>query len=196
MPLASFVALRGHCASCKAPISWQYPLVEAASALTVGVVTWIWGPTVHALVWLCFLLVSLTLCVSDIRWLLLPDRLTLALVWFGLMANSFQVWVPLTSAVWGAAVGYVLLWSVNALYWVLRRRDGMGGGDQKLFAALGACFGLDSLWPTLLLASFSGAIAALMYRAIKGRVPVVIFGPWLLAAALAWQWLAPWLVLF
>ena len=186
IPLVSFVGLRGRCRYCRAPISWQYPLVELASAVVCIGLAWYWGWSLELGIWSLFALWALALCVSDWRWMLLPDHLTLSLLWFGLLLNSFGVWTSLTSAVHGAALGFGLLWAVNALYKLLRGREGMGGGDQKLLAALGACFGLPAIWPIILLASLGGCLQALAQYLITRKVPIVIFGPWLIIAAIAY----------
>ena len=192
LPLLSFLILRGHCHGCKQPISWQYPLIEALSAALFVAIGWYFAfsPNLELLFWLVFASLALALCVSDWRWTLLPDHLTLSLLWIGLLTNSLEVFTSLSSAVYGAAVGFCLLWSVNALYKLIRKREGMGGGDQKLLAALGACFGLEAVWPTLLFAALGGCAQALAIYLVSRRAPIVIFGPWLLAAAVLYHFLA------
>ena len=197
IPLFSFALLRGRCNYCKAKIAWQYPLVELAAALLLGGIGWFMGWRWELLLWSAFALWALALCVSDWRWMLLPDYLTLSLLWFGLLVNSLGVWTQLVSAVYGAALGFSLLWAINSLYKLLRGREGMGGGDQKLLAALGACFGLQAIWPIILLASLGGCAQALAQYALTRKVPIIVFGPWLIIAAVAyWHLRSYWPVTF
>ena len=195
IPLLSFIWLRARCYYCKQSISWQYPLVELATAIIFAALGWFMPAGINLLLWLAFSCWGLALCVSDWRWMLLPDSLSLSLLWYGLLINSLGLWSNLHGAVYGAAVGFALFWSVNALYKLIRKRDGMGGGDQKLLAALGACFGLQAVWPIVLIASVAGCLQALcgyLIRRQVQRAQVVIFGPWLIIAAVIYQLFLYW----
>ncbi len=160
---------------------WFIPLICAVlSALLAGRYGMEWKT-----VWCLLLLWTLlTLVLIDLYTLLLPDRLTLPLLWSGLLINSFGALTDLQSAVWGAMMGYLLLWAVYWLYWWITRREGLGYGDFKLLAALGAWFGWQELPPVLLLASFTGVITGLfwLWRGGYSRHTPMAFGPFLAAA--------------
>ena len=189
LPLLSFLRLRGCCRHCSAPISWHYPLVELACAAL-----FVWSLSTHgagaaALAWASFASVLLALAVIDARTTWLPDALTQPLTWGGLIAAACG-WtgLPLTDALAGAVAGYLSLWSV---YWAFRLatgKEGMGHGDFKLLAALGAWFGWQSLLAIVLIASLSGLCVALvlMRRGLLAHNRQIAFGPFL---ALAGAWL-------
>lgn len=186
IPVFSWLALRGKCSACKTPISARYPLVEIVTALLFFFCAWHWGAslqTVAAMVF-CALLVALTGIDLDTQ--LLPDQLTLPLLWLGLLVNLAGVFVPLADAVIGAAAGYLALWAV---YWIFKfatGREGMGYGDFKLLAALGAWFGWLALPMILLLSSVVGAVVGIAILLIqkKGRYTAIAFGPYLAMAGL------------
>ena len=186
VPIVSWLVLRGKCSACKTPISARYPLVEMVTALLFFFCAWHWGAslqTVTAMIF-CALLVALTGIDLDTQ--LLPDQLTLPLLWLGLLVNVAGVFAPLADAVIGAAAGYLALWAV---YWIFKfatGREGMGYGDFKLLAALGAWFGWLALPIILLLSSVVGAavgIAILLVQK-KGRNTAIAFGPYLAMAGL------------
>ncbi len=191
IPLLSFALLKGKCAACGARISWRYPLVELATGVLSAAVAWHFGPTlatVGALV-LTWALIALTFIDYDHQ--LLPDNLTLPLLWLGLVFNVGAVYAPLAAAVIGAIAGYVSLWLVYQLFKLVTGREGMGYGDFKLYAALGAWLGWQQLPLIILLSSFLGAIVGLAGILVLGRdrsVPIP-FGPFLCVAgwiALLW----------
>ncbi|MDS4028733.1 MAG: A24 family peptidase [Candidatus Contendobacter sp.] len=191
IPLLSYVRQRGRCAHCNAAISLQYPLVEALSGVLAGVVAWKYGPgwpAMAALVYTWFLLAA---SVIDVRHQLLPDDLVLPLLWLGLFAALFGLFADLPSAVIGAMAGYLTLWSVYQLFRLLTGKEGMGHGDFKLLAALGAWAGWQYLVAIVLLSSLVGAIFGLTLILFRGRdrqIPMP-FGPFLAAAgwiALLW----------
>jgi leader peptidase (prepilin peptidase) / N-methyltransferase len=189
IPLLSFLLLRGRCASCGAPISARYPLVEALTGALSALVAWKFGfawPALGALL-LTWFLIALTFI--DIDHQLLPDSLTLPLLWLGLF---FSLWswqasavpVDTRSSLIGAMAGYVSLWSVYHLFRLLTGKDGMGYGDFKLFAALGAWLGWQMLLPTILIAALTGVIAGLGLIVLRRRersAPIP-FGPFLAGA--------------
>ncbi|MFZ5654748.1 MAG: prepilin peptidase [Pseudomonadota bacterium] len=198
IPVLSWLWLRGRCRHCGAPISRRYPLVELASGLLAVLVVAHFGVTVQGAAALVLSWTLLALSLIDLDHQLLPDVITLPLLWCGLLLNVAGTFVPLADAVIGAAAGYLVLWS---LYWSFRLatgREGMGYGDFKLLAALGAWFGWEALPLLLLIASFSGALygTAAILRCRHPRRRPFAFGPFLaLAGWLVLMWgevLAAW----
>jgi leader peptidase (prepilin peptidase)/N-methyltransferase len=186
IPIVSYLFLQGKCAHCGAAISARYPLVEGLSAAVSGYVAWKFGFTLAmagALVF-CWTLIALTMIDVDTQ--LLPDSLTLPLLWLGLLINLSGAFTDIRSAVIGAAAGYLLLWGV---YWSFKwatGKEGMGYGDFKLLAAIGAWLGWQLLPLTVLLSSFVGALVgiALLVLRRQGRDTPIPFGPYLAAAGL------------
>ena len=191
IPLLSYLILKGRCAHCKARISLRYPFTELACGLLSAIVAWHFGVgwqagTVLLLTWG---LLAMSLIDADHQ--LLPDVLVLPLMWLGLIVNSFALLVPLPDAVWGAVAGYMSLWSVFWLFKLITGKDGMGYGDFKLLALLGAWGGWQIVPMTLLMASLVGVFAGLiLMRVRKAQVSTPMpFGPYLAIAgwiALLW----------
>jgi leader peptidase (prepilin peptidase)/N-methyltransferase len=184
VPVASWLALRGRCSACGKPISSRYPLVEALGGLLAAYAIWRFGATWSGLgaCVMLWTLVALTFIDFDTQYL--PDNLTLPLLWAGLIANLFGVFVPLADAVIGAIAGYLALWLVYWVFKLVRGKEGMGYGDFKLLAALGAWLGWQMLPLIVLLSSVVGAGIGLMLIAFRGRdhsVPLA-FGPYLAIA--------------
>jgi len=184
IPVFSWLALRGRCGHCGTPISMQYPLVELVTMLLVLASVWRFGfgwQGFGAIVLSCFLV---ALAGIDLRTQLLPDQLTLPLLWLGLIAAHEQLYVDPKSAIEGAIVGYLSLWSVWWLFKQITGKEGMGHGDFKLLAALGAWTGLNGILPTILLSSVVGAIVGSIWLAAKGRdrATPIPFGPYLAIA--------------
>jgi leader peptidase (prepilin peptidase)/N-methyltransferase len=181
IPVVSWLALSGRCSQCKATIAWRYPLVESFTGLVFAFAAWKWGAGAEVVwVWgLLALLIALTFIDFDTQ--LLPDSLTLPLIWAGLLANLSGRFVPLDEAVLGAMVGYCSLWLVYHLFKFLTGKEGMGFGDFKLLAALGAWLGWKMLLPIVLLASLSGALVGISLILFRGqaRSKPIPFGPWL-----------------
>ncbi|MBK6396348.1 MAG: prepilin peptidase [Betaproteobacteria bacterium] len=184
VPVVSWLALRGRCRACKAPISPRYPVVElVAGALAVAAV-WQFGAGWKGLAACAFLWTLLALAFIDADTQLLPDDLTLPLLWGGLVANLFGLFVPLASAVVGAMAGYLVLWAVYWLFKLVRGKEGMGYGDFKLLAALGAWLGWPMLPQIVLVSSVLGAVGGILMIVLEGRdkaVPLP-YGPWLAGA--------------
>ena len=184
VPVVSWLALRGRCRACKAPISPRYPVVElVAGALAVAAI-WQFGAGWKGLAACAFLWTLLALAFIDADTQLLPDDLTLPLLWGGLLANLFGLFVPLASAVVGAIAGYLVLWAVYWLFKLIRGKEGMGYGDFKLLAALGAWLGWSMLPQIVLVSSVLGAAGGILTIVLKGRdkaVPMP-YGPWLAGA--------------
>ncbi|AOH36167.1 prepilin peptidase [Luteimonas sp. JM171] len=191
IPVLSWLALRGKCRSCKAPISPQYPLVELLTAALFVACVWNFGfgwQGFGAMVFTGFLI---ALSGIDLRTQLLPDQLTLPLMWLGLIAASDNLYMPVKPALLGAMVGYVSLWSVWWVFKQLTGKEGMGHGDFKLLAALGAWCGLAGILPIILLSALSGAIIGSIWLAMKGRdrATPIPFGPYLaIAGWIVFMW--------
>jgi leader peptidase (prepilin peptidase)/N-methyltransferase len=186
LPVVSYLALRGRCAGCHTAISARYPLIEIATGVLFGLVGWRFGATPLALLWCAFAAVLVILAAIDWDTTLLPDSITLPLLWAGLMASALGWTIELPSALWGAVAGYLSLWSVYWLFKLITGKEGMGFGDFKLLAALGAWLGIKMLLPIVLAASIFGAVVGIMMKlssALRdGRY--VPFGPFLAGAAL------------
>ncbi|VVM75789.1 Type 4 prepilin-like proteins leader peptide-processing enzyme [Pseudomonas fluorescens] len=191
IPLLSYLALRGRCSSCAAPISKRYPLTELACGLLSAFIAWHFGFGWPAVTMLILTWGLLAMSLIDAEHQLLPDVLVLPLLWLGLIVNSFELFVPLQEALWGAIVGYMALWSVFWLFKLITGKDGIGNGDFKLLAMLGAWGGWQILPLTILLSSLAGAVIGvilLRVRNAKTSTPIP-FGPYLAIAgwiALLW----------
>ena len=188
IPVLSYLSLRGRCSACHAPIGLRYPLVELSIGALFFLCVWQWGANATGLAWCAFSATLLALAMIDWDTTLLPDDLTLPLLWFGLVAAALQ-WtaVGLNSALWGAVAGYLSLWSVYWAFKIITGKEGMGYGDFKLFAALGAWFGWQSLIPMILMASIIGAVVGIAMKFSTGlrEGGYVPFGPFLAGAGLA-----------
>ncbi|MFJ4434372.1 prepilin peptidase [Pseudomonas sp. NPDC089395] len=184
IPLLSYLALRGRCSACKGVIGLRYPLVEVACALLSLVVAWRFGASLETLLALPLTWCLLALSLIDADHGLLPDVLVLPMLWLGLIVNAFGIFVPLTEALWGAVAGYLSLWTVYWLFKLVTGKEGMGYGDFKLLALIGAWAGWQILPLTLLLSSLLGAIIGLCLLRLRRRpVSVAIpFGPYLAIA--------------
>ena len=184
IPLFSWLALRGKCRHCKAPISPQYPLVELLTALLAVASVWRFGfgwQGFGAALLSCYLV---ALSGIDLRTRLLPDQLTLPLMWLGLIGSLDNLYMPAKPALLGAIAGYVSLWLVWWLFKQVTGKEGMGRGDFKLLAALGAWVGLSGVLPIILISSVVGAVIGSVWLAIKGRdrATPIPFGPYLAIA--------------
>jgi len=188
IPVVSWLALRGKCSACGAAIPARYPVVEILGAALAMVAVWHFGPTAKAAAACGLLWTLLALTFIDADTQLLPDDLTLPLVWGGLLVNLSGLFVPLREAVIGAIGGYLALWSVYWLFKLIRGKEGMGYGDFKLLAALGAWLGWKMLLPIVLLSSIAGAVIGVALVLLRGRdrgTPLP-FGPYLaIAGAMA-----------
>lgn len=184
IPLVSYFIQRGRCLSCKAAISKQYPLVEAMSLILILFVTAYFGLSITLLFATIYIAFIIPLFVIDAHHQILPDVLTLSLLWLGLIANTQGVFCPIQEAVFGAVIAYILLWLVMKTFYLVTGKQGMGHGDFKLFAALGAWFGIFMLPFILLFSSILGVICGLIYLYItkKSRHTPIPFGPFLCIA--------------
>ena len=191
IPLVSWLALRGKCSSCRAPISKRYPLVELLCGLLSGYVAWHFGFSWQAGAMLLLTWGLLAMSMIDVDHQLLPDSIVLPLLWVGLIVNDLGLFASLSDALWGAVAGYLALWSVYWLFKLVTGKEGMGYGDFKLLAMLGAWGGWQVLPLTILLSSVVGAVlGTILLRVQKADSGTAIpFGPYLAIAgwiALLW----------
>ncbi|OOR92374.1 hypothetical protein B0181_01845 [Moraxella caviae] len=193
LPIISFLCQRGRCRQCHAPIGLIYPTTELATALLSVLVIWHFGVSVQGVAGLVFVWFLVLLSGIDWRVQLLPDRYVAPLGMMGLLLNAEGVFTTPALAIFGAVAGFVSLWAIAFMYRVLRHQDGMGLGDAKLLAALGAWLGVQSLPLIVLIAAMGGVAAGLMQRRMKSAFA---FGPYLAAGGVAvllwgdvvWRW--------
>lgn len=195
IPLFSWLWLRGRCRYCKAPISIQYPLVELLAAVLSALVVWKFGTTWAALAGLFLTWTLVSISGIDLRTQLLPDQITLPLLWAGLLISLSHLFVGTASSILGAAIGYLSLWSVYWLFKLLTGKEGMGFGDFKLLAALGAWMGPLALLPIILLSSLVGALIGGFLIAMQrhNRELPMPFGPFIALAGWVWFIAGDWL---
>ncbi len=187
IPVLSYLKLGGKCSSCKALISMRYPAIEIITAALFGAVAWKFGAQPITALWCVFVAVLVALAGIDWDTTLLPDNLTLPLLWGGLSASALGWTIPLSASVWGAIAGYLSLWSVYWLFKLATGKEGMGYGDFKLLAALGAWLGVSMVLPVILASSIIGAVVgiAMKLNASLREGRYVPFGPFLAGAGLA-----------
>lgn len=188
IPLFGWLLLRGRCRYCHTPISIQYPLVELLSGALSVVVVWKFGPGWPAAAGLVLTWMLIALAGIDFRTQLLPDQITLPLLWLGLLLSLLPMFVLPAPSILGAALGYLSLWSVYWLFKLLTGKEGMGYGDFKLLAALGAWMGPGALLPVILLSSLVGALlgGTLILLRRHGREVPMPFGPFIAMAGWVW----------
>jgi leader peptidase (prepilin peptidase)/N-methyltransferase len=186
IPILSYLLLKGHCKGCGQAISPRYPIVETITGLLFGYAAWRYGLTLATAGALIFIAALIALTFIDFDTQLLPDDITLPLLWAGLLINVNGTFATLSNAVIGAAVGYLTLWSVYWLFKLVTGKEGMGYGDFKLLAAIGAWLGWQLIPLVILLSSCVGAIVGitLIVVARHGRNVPIPFGPYLTAAGL------------
>ena len=192
IPVLSYLILGGKCSQCKTHIAWRYPAIESLCALLSAIVIWQLGLSPGSLLILLATWALLALSFIDIDHQLLPDSITLPLLWLGLLANSLEIYVPLADAVWGAMAGYLALWSVYWGFKLLTGKEGMGYGDFKLLAAFGAWMGWQALPVIIMLSAVSGIVVTVSQMILAGRSrhQPIPFGPYLAIAgwiALLWR---------
>jgi len=188
IPLLGWLLLRGRCRYCQAKISIQYPLVELLSGVLSAVIVWKFGPSWAALAGLTLTWTLIALSGIDFRTQLLPDQLTLPLLWLGLLLALLPMFVTAQASILAAAIGYLSLWSVYWAFKLLTGKEGMGHGDFKLLAALGAWMGPLALLPIILLSSLIGALVGgtlIALRKHEREIPMP-FGPFIAAAGWVW----------
>ncbi|NOU51606.1 prepilin peptidase [Pseudoalteromonas sp. JBTF-M23] len=184
IPLLSWLLLRGRCNECQTPISIRYPLIELGTALSSLLVAWYFGASEQTALYLVLTWALIALIFIDIDHMLLPDQITLPLLWLMLIASTFNITIAPTEAIIGAAVGYLSLWSVYWLFKLATGKEGMGYGDFKLLAIFGALLGWQAILTIVLLSSCVGAIIGSIQLAVQGKdksTPIP-FGPYLAIA--------------
>jgi leader peptidase (prepilin peptidase)/N-methyltransferase len=184
IPLLSWLCLKGRCAHCKTAISIRYPLIELGTALASLLIAQHFGPSLSTLIYLIITWGLIALIFIDIDHMLLPDQLTLPLLWLALLASCFELTLLPNEAIIGAAVGYLSLWSVYWLFKLMTGKEGMGYGDFKLLAIFGALLGWQAILTIVLLSSLVGAIIGSIQLAVQGKdksTPIP-FGPYLAIA--------------
>jgi leader peptidase (prepilin peptidase) / N-methyltransferase len=189
IPLLSWLLLRGRCRYCRVPISWQYPLVELLCGIASAIVVWKFGIAWQSAAALVCTWMLIAAAGIDFRTQLLPDSLTLPLVWLGLLISLLPLFADTRQALIGAAAGYLSLWTVYWVFKLVTGKEGMGFGDFKLFAAAGAWMGWAALLPVIIIAALSGAIIGIVMLRARGEdrsIPFA-FGPFLAIAM--WLWL-------
>jgi len=188
IPLIGWLLLRGRCRYCQSKISIQYPLVELLSGVLSAVIVWKFGPSWAALAGLALTWTLIALSGIDFRTQLLPDQLTFPLLWLGLLLSLLPMFVTAPASILAAAIGYLSLWSVYWVFKLLTGKEGMGHGDFKLLAALGAWMGPVALLPIILLSSLIGALVGgtlIALRKHEREIPMP-FGPFIAAAGWVW----------
>lgn len=187
IPVISYLVLGGKCKACKSKISMRYPLIEALTGAVIGAVAYKYGYTYSSLFAFIFVFALVTLTFIDFDTQLLPDDITLPLLWLGLLFNLNGGFVDIKSAVLGAVFGYLILWSVYWLFKLVTGKEGMGYGDFKLLGAIGAWFGWQLLPAVILLSSVVGAIIGVAMIMFKGKSggTAIPFGPFLALGGIA-----------
>lgn len=194
IPVLSYLVLRGRCSQCQHAFGLRYPLVELVTGVLWAACAWRWGPSWTALAWACFGSALLALAAIDWDTTLLPDDITLPLIWAGL-ATSALGWSPvaLVDSVWGAMAGYLSLWLVYWAFKLTTGKEGMGYGDFKLLAGLGAWFGWQGLIPIILMSSVIGALVGIGLKLSAGlrEGGYIPFGPFLALAGMTAMFISP-----
>jgi leader peptidase (prepilin peptidase) / N-methyltransferase len=188
IPLLGWLGLRGHCQHCQQPVSWGYPLLELICAGLALLAVWIAPDWIAALTWFVLFVFLLVISGIDYQHKLIYNELSLPLLWLGLIVNSLYPLTPLHQAVMGAVMGYLVLWLVFQLYYLVRRREGLGYGDFKLLAAIGAWLGWQALPMVVFIASMSG-IGYFVLLWLQKRVAIneaMPFGPFLALGAVGY----------
>ena len=189
IPIISWLFLRGACSDCGNPISIRYPLVELITALLSVLTIYVLGANLAGVFGLIYLWVLIALTGIDFDTQLLPDRLVFPLGMLGLAVNSQGIFVSPTSALWGALLGFLSLWSVATLYALLTKKDGMGAGDFKLLGALGAWVGASMLPLIILVSALLGSVVGLILMRLSGESKPFAFGPYIaIAGIIALLW--------
>lgn len=186
IPIISWLILRAKCSACKSPIHWRYPMVELLTGVMSGVIAVVYGLEWQTLFLLLFCWSLIALTFIDLDTMLLPDQITLPLMWLGLLVNSQGLFTDVQSALWGAAMGYLILWGIYWAFKLLTGKEGMGYGDFKLLAALGAWLGVSQLPIIVILSSCVGAVFGITQMAMskqKESQPIP-FGPYLAIAGI------------
>ncbi|MFY7697886.1 MAG: prepilin peptidase [Legionella sp.] len=181
IPLLSYCLLKGRCSHCQATISWLYPLVEFFTIVLSLLALYHFGISMKLAFALLFVWLSIVICFIDLQHQLIPDSLSISLLWMGLLANTQELFSPLATVIFAAIVGYLMLWLLIKIYYLCTGKIGMGNGDFKLFAAYSAWFGWQQMPFILLCSSLLGAIIGIIYlkSTRKSHATPLPFGPFL-----------------
>ncbi|WP_218961657.1 prepilin peptidase [Marinicella litoralis] len=179
IPLLGYLFLRGKCGFCQSSISMRYPFIELLTGLLTGLMAYLYGAELHFIAAILLLWFLIVITWIDLDTYLIPDQLSLSLLWLGLFFSLFEFSISPTVAIIGALVGYLSLWMVFQVFKVLTGKEGMGYGDFKLLAAGGAWLGFEPLIIVLLLSSISGLLVAVMQMLLKKSQTKIPFGPYL-----------------
>lgn len=193
IPILSFILQKAKCSHCHAPISWRYPIVELTSALLAILCFYYWGWSAQTLAAWIFTASMLTLFFIDLQHQILPDEITLPILWLGLLISLSPLFVTPVMAILGAALGYLILWLVGLIFKLIRKIEGIGQGDYKLLACFGAWLGWHPLPFILLLASILGLTIGLtlIWRKKASLQTAIAFGPYLILAGMIAFFLQP-----
>jgi leader peptidase (prepilin peptidase) / N-methyltransferase len=196
IPVISYLFLKGKCKECSNKISIRYPIIELVSALSVVIVAYFFGVSLQALFAICLTWALIALSMIDFDHQLLPDDITLPLLWFGIIINFFNIFTDIESSVLGAIFGYGSLWSVYMIFKLVTGKEGMGYGDFKLLAVFGAWFGWQSLPLIIILSSLVGAIVGISLIIFKShnRTTAIPFGPYLAIAGWVFMLWGPYIM--
>ena len=190
IPIISYFWLKGKCAFCSNSISLRYPVIEFISGVLCAFTCWYFGMSFIALMLLVLWLSLLALSAIDLKHFILPDNITLPLLWFGLLCNSFNIWTSLYCATWGAVTGYLILWIIYWGFKLVTNKEGFGYGDFKLLAVLGAFFGIESLLFIIITSTVIGLLFAGAFHIITDQKQAMIpFGPPLSIAGLIYPFI-------
>ncbi|QIV94465.1 prepilin peptidase [Allofrancisella frigidaquae] len=184
IPILGWFLLKGKCYFCKVKISIQYPLVELVTAISFCIIIYLYGVSWQAFALILLFCFFIPLLIIDLKHYILPDELTLPLIWIGLIINSYEVFTSLNSAVWGAILGYLSLWSIYWIYKSFTAKEGFGYGDFKLLAAIGAWFGYQMLIYAIFASCIIGLIIAGLINLFGRRTNVIAFGPSIILASI------------
>jgi leader peptidase (prepilin peptidase) / N-methyltransferase len=189
IPVISFILLKGKCAHCNAHFGWRYPVIELFTGLCFGILASMYPPSFLAFALMGLSAALIVLALIDLDTFLLPDAITLPLIWLGLLVNMISGAVSLDAAVLGAVAGYMILWLIYHLFKLATGKEGMGYGDFKLLAAAGAWFGFTSLFSVLLVSSVAGVVFGLIIQKIRGvgHAEPFPFGPSLVFGTFCWM---------
>jgi leader peptidase (prepilin peptidase)/N-methyltransferase len=185
IPLLSFIFLKGRCRNCQKPISWQYPFVELISGLFTLALYQIYGLCLESLVYLFFTSSLIVISFIDLKWQIIPDVISIPGIFFGLTASSFLPNLSFKDAIYGVLLGGGILFIVAYGYYLIKKKEGMGGGDIKLLAMIGAFLGWKAIFPVIFMASLTGSLVGIFWILVKrkDRYLPIPFGPFLALAA-------------
>lgn len=190
IPVISWLFLRGKCSGCKLPISFRYPAIETLSGLLTLACAFMFPPSLKLMAGIILVWVFISLAFIDFDKMLLPDEITIPLIWLGLIFNYFGVFCSLQEAFIGAVSGYLVLWAFYWIFKLLTGKEGMGYGDFKLTSAIGGWFGWQMLPATIFISALFGAVIGISYLVIanKGKSKPIPFGPYIVLAGITVMW--------